>query len=229
MHTRSRFVLAFLAILCLGAATASADWYDGFESYPAGGGVDGMGGWAGWNGDSAADAIVTDLLAFAGSQSLAVAGACDIVQAFSGYTAGVWHLSAWMYIPTDYSGETYFIVLNTYEPNGTQNWSTQIHFVDGSIIVDIGGGTASYITGEWVEVMLVIDLESDLQSFYYDGTLVSQWSWTEGMSGGGALNIGCIDLYANGATPVYYDEMRLEPATVAVEQKSFSQVKSLFR
>lgn len=229
MHTRSRFVLSLCAILCLGVATASADWYDGFETYPAGGGLHGMGGWAGWNGDPAADAIVTDLFAFVGSQSVAIAGGADIVQAFSGYTAGVWILSAWMFIPTDFDGETYFIVLNTYEPNGAQNWSVQTHFTAGTIISDTGGETIPYVSGEWAELRLEIDLGANVQTFYYNGNMFYQASWTEGVSGGGALNIGCVDLYANGATEVYYDEMRLEPAAVAVEQKSFSQVKSLFR
>ncbi len=230
MQKRSRIIIAIGVLLILGTATAQADWFDGFESYPAGGGIHGQGGWAGWNDDPAFDAIISDLQAFTGSQSVAIAGAADIVQPFSGYNSGVWYLTTWMLIPNDFSGETYFLVLNTYAPNGAQNWSVQIRFTGGTITTDTAGGeTMPYVTGQWSELQLVIDLQSDLQTFYYNGTMLYQASWSEGVSGGGAVEIACVDLYANNATPVYYDEMSLAPATVSVESKSLSQVKNLFR
>jgi len=229
MTKRSRIIITICALVALGAATAQADWYDGFESYPAGGGIHGMGGWAGWNGDPAFDAIISDFFAYAGSQSVAIASAADVVQQFSGYTSGVYNFRTWMYIPADFTGETYFLMLNTYEPNGSQNWSTQIRFSNGMMVTDTPGGeTMPYVTDEWAELMLTIDLSSDTQTFYYNGVMLYQTSWTEGVSGGGALNIGCVDLYANSASEVYYDEMSLELATVAVESRSLSQVKALF-
>ena len=230
MNHRSRFILILGVLVALAPLAAQADWYDGFESYPAGGGLHGLGGWMGWNDDPAFDAVVNDLYAFAGTQSLAVAGNADIVQSFSGYTNGIWNLVTWMLIPGNFIGETYFIALNTYQPNGAQNWSVQVRFSGGLIQTDSAGGeTMPYVTDQWAEVRLVIDLQSNLQTFYYNGAVLYQASWTEGVSGGGALDIGAIDLFANGASEVFYDEMSLSPATVAVESKSLSQVKSLFR
>lgn len=233
MKHRSRIIIASVALVAfvaIGPAAAQTDWYDGFESYPAGGGLHGMGGWAGWNGDPAWDAVVTDLYAFTGSQSVAIAGTADIVQAFNGYTAGVWNLNAWMLLPADFTGETYFIVLNTYVPNGDQNWSVQVRFSDGQVITDSPGGESlPWITGEWVELRLVIDLQTDLQTFYYDDSMLYQISWTEGMSGGGALSIGALDLYANGASEVFYDDISLMSATVGTESRSLSAIKDLFR
>jgi len=229
MSNRSRILITLTAIIALGAATAQADWYDGFESYPVGGGLHGLGGWRGWNGDPAGDALVTDLYAYSGTQSVAVSGATDIVQAFSGYSSGLWNLIAWMYMPADFTGETYFIALNTYSPNGTQNWSVQVHFTNGQVISDTGSETLPWILGQWVELRLEIDLVNNLQTFYYNNTFLYQASWTEGVSGGGALNIACIDLFANSASPVYYDEMSLSQGGVATQAKTWSDVKGLFK
>ena len=41
MHARSRLILTLCAILALGVATASADWYDDFDSYTTGQMLDG--------------------------------------------------------------------------------------------------------------------------------------------------------------------------------------------
>jgi len=54
-----------------------------------------------------------------------------------------------------------------------------------------------------------IDLDADWQEFYYNGQLLTAKSWTDGVSGDGALNIGAVDLFANGASSVYYDDMSL--------------------
>jgi hypothetical protein len=230
MTKRSRIIITICALVALGAVSAQANWYDGFESYTAGSGIHGMGGWSGWNDDPAFDAIISDFFAYAGSQSVAITGAADIVHRFSGYDAGVWNFRAWMLIPAGFTGETYFLMLNTYEPNGSQNWSTQIRFTNGMIVTDTPGGESMpYVTGQWAELLLTIDLNADLQTFYYDGVMLYQASWTEGVSGGGVPNIACVDLFANAATEVYYDELSLEMATVAVESKSLSQVKALFR
>ncbi len=111
----------------------------------------------------------------------------------------------------------YFILLNTYVPLGTNNWSTQIHFnsTAGQVIGDPGpgstGGSAALITGQWVELRVEINLDADTQTVFYNNQMLYTGSWTDGQSGGGALNIGAVDLYANGASVVYYDDMVLEP------------------
>ena len=55
----------------------------------------------------------------------------------------------------------------------------------------------------------MIDLDGNTQNFFYGGQLLFSSSWTEGMSGGGALNIAAVDLYANGATSIFYDDISL--------------------
>jgi uncharacterized repeat protein (TIGR01451 family) len=70
-------------------------------------------------------------------------------------------------------------------------------------------GTLPLIKGQWVEIRVEIDLTNDTQSFYYGNTLLFTGSWTGGMSGGGVLNIANVDLFANGASVVYYDDISL--------------------
>ena len=60
---------------------------------------------------------------------------------------------------------------------------------------------------------MVIDLVADTQAFYYGNQLLFQGSWTGGMSGGGITSIAAVDLFANGATSVYYDDISLVPST----------------
>jgi MYXO-CTERM domain-containing protein len=65
-------------------------------------------------------------------------------------------------------------------------------------------------------VRFEIDLDADVQDIYYDGNLLSSKSWTDGVSGGGALNIGAVDIFANGASPIYWDDMSLVPTPGAL-------------
>lgn len=186
------------------------DWQENFDSYVAGSQIIGQGGWEGWGGDPNAGAIVTDTVALSTANSVAIAGPSDLVHQYSGYDTGWWIYTANLYIPSSFSGTSYFILLNSY--GGTNNWSTEVQFDSSSgLVVNDGnsGGNMPYITDQWVEVRVEIDLVNNVQDFYYNNTLLYSGSWTEENTGGGALNIAAVDLYANGATPVYYDDISL--------------------
>jgi len=211
-----RLVLSFgaAAVLAAVAATASANWYEDFDSYQTGSGLHGQGGWHGWQGDPTWDAYVTDLYARSAPNSLESTVNTDIVHEFEGYTSGQWTFTAWQYIPEDFAGESYFILLNTYDDGaGLYNWSTQIRFDDeGYVESEFEVAQLGLIYEQWVEVRVEIDLDADVQDIYYGGTLLSSKSWTDGVSGGGAYNIGAVDIFANGASPIYWDDMSLVPA-----------------
>ncbi len=227
---RFLIVIGTLSLVAFVPAVAHADWMDDFESYAVGTSLDGVGGWFGWDNDPAATAYVSDLYAHGGSNSVEILPTSDLVQRYSGYASGMWVYTAWMYIPTDFTGETFFIMLNTYAGSTGSNWSVQVHFTAGQVIGDsVTGATLPWITGQWVELRLEIDLTNDMQIFYYGGNVLYSASWTEGVSGGGVPVIAAVDLFGNGASNVYYDDMSLMPASVAVEGASWGNVKSLFR
>jgi uncharacterized repeat protein (TIGR01451 family) len=191
-------------------------WTDFFDIYDVGSSMHGQGGWKGWGNDPAYTAYVTDTYAQTPNNSVNVVGNSDLVHEYSGYTTDIWVYTAWQYIPSGFSGESYFILLNAYDDAGvTNNWSTQVNFNSalGQVVNEgASGGTLPIINDQWVEIRVEIDLINDVQTFYYDGQVLYTGTWTEEVSGGGALTIGAVDLFANGASPVFYDTLSLEPA-----------------
>jgi hypothetical protein len=193
---------------------STVGWSENFDEYPTGFQLHGQGGWAGWGNDPAAGALTSDVQARSTPNSVDILGASDLTHSYSGYTSGQWTYTAWQYVPTDFTGITYFILLNTYTDGGADtNWSTQVNFNSATgLVTNDGttGGTLPMIKGEWVEIRDVINLDADTQSFYYGGDLLFTGSWTNEMPpGGGAVNIAAVDLFANGASSVFYDDISL--------------------
>jgi len=188
-------------------------WSDNFDSYPTGVSIHGLGGWKGWFNDPAGTAYTRDDPAYSAPNSVEVTGATDLVHEYTGFTSGSWTYRAMQYIPADFSGTTYFILLNSYDDAGLDlNWSTEVQFdsASGQVINDgPDGGTLPMINGQWIEIRVGIDLDNDIQSFYYGGNLLFESTWTGGMTGGGVLNIAALDLFASSASPVYYDDISL--------------------
>ncbi len=191
----------------------SGGWMDNFDSYATGSQLHGQGGWKGWDNQIFAGALTSDAYAHSAPNSAEIEGGADLVHEYEGYTSGQWVYTLWQYVPDDFSGGSYLLLLNTYNDGGPYNWSSQVLFesTSGMVISDGTGDMLPLITGEWVEIRVEIDLDADMQSFYYGGDLLYTSSWTDGLSGGGALNIGAVDLYANGASAIYYDDLSLQP------------------
>jgi hypothetical protein len=191
-----------------------ASWYDNFDSYVTGSQIHGQGGWKGWFNNPIYGALVSNAQARSAPNSIVIVGASDIVHEYSGYNSGTWTYTTWQYIPSGFSGQSYFILLNSYDEAGIGlNWSTQVNFDSSSGLVTndgVSAGTLPMVTDEWVELRVEIDLDSDLQTFYYNDQLLYTGTWTGEVSGGGALNIGAVNYYANGVSAIYYDEPSLK-------------------
>jgi len=224
------FVIALVLVLPL-VALASVDWFDDFDSYPTGQDLHGVGGWKGWGNDPTFTAFTTAAQAASAPNSVDIVGNSDLVHEYSGYTSGTWTFGACQYLPSDLEGQTYFILLNQYDDAGaTNNWSTQVLFdVLAGTVVDTGasGATAPVVTNQWVPIDIQIDLTQDTQAFYYNGVLFYTGTWSGHVSGGGIPAIGALDLFANGASSAYYDNLSLTagfnttdcepPAEVSIE------------
>jgi hypothetical protein len=208
---------------------AHAEWSENFDSYANGSGVIGQGGWEGWDNNPAADAYVTDVQSLSAPHSVDITPTTDLIHQFSDYTSGQWVVTAWQYIPSTATGDQYFILLNTYNHGGPYNWSLQVLFSGGFVTDPDTGAQLSMHTDQWVEIRVEIDLDADLQTVYYGGDQLVQKSWTDGVSGDGAVNIACIDLYSAGAADIYYDDLSIEePGATPVENTSWGRIKSLF-
>jgi hypothetical protein len=195
-------------------------WSDDFESYAVGQYLDNAsdpadGGWKAWDSDPAYGAYVMDIEVYDGEKSVEIVDTSDLVHEYSGYTSGKWTYTAMQFVPEELSGNTYFIMLSDYQDGAGQEnkWALQLRFDALNQVVESehDGISLPLITGQWVELLTLIDLDTDVFKFYYDGTLLTEKAWTAGPNneGNGLLNIAAVDLYANGATEAYYDAMSL--------------------
>ncbi|MBN8480705.1 MAG: hypothetical protein J0L88_03835 [Xanthomonadales bacterium] len=202
------------------------EWIENFDTYASGSQIHGQGGWKGWGNAASAGALVSSAQSTSAPNAIAIVGATDLVREFSGYTDGVYVMSARQFVPTGFSGESYFIVQNRYQDAMTDlSWSTQVVFDSADSVVKnfddptFGGanpGSQPLVTGQWSDLLLVIDLDSDRQAFYYNGAVVFSGSWTAQYpvnppNTAGTLTIGAIDLFANNASVVYYDDIAIRP------------------
>jgi|GEM_PF-6830945 len=208
----------------------AALWSEKFDSYGLGSSMHGQGGWKGWGDDPSFDAVVTDAQARSAPHAVDVVDAADLVHEYEDHASGKWVYTAWQYIPSDFVGGqgpqldgSFFVMLNTYSDAGPyedDHWSVQLNFDsnDGMLKVYYGNGMNTvdvpYDTDRWVEIQVAIDLDDDWTEIYYDDTLITGYSWTGGVLGGGAgaLDVAAVDLYANGSTSIYYDNFSLRPA-----------------
>ena len=218
--SRNMLALGTTLIAVVLASATQAVWSDNFDGYGPGS-INGQGGWQGWDNVAVNAGVVTPQIFASPPHSQEIGGLADSVHQFSGYNSGVCVFRTLMYIPTDFSGKQFFILLNTYKDLGPYDWSLQIKFdsATGLVTDDFNAGPSlPYITGNWIPLVNVIDLNNDVRTTYYGGNLLSSGSWKRDT---GVLNIAAIDLYANygetSASPVYYDEMYLtpEPGTIA--------------
>ena len=211
MRFRS-ILLGTLALSGLSALGRADVFTENFDSYPPGP-IAPQGGWAGWDNNALAGmALVNTTQAFSAPNSIQITGPDDLVHLHSGATFGVWQYRAMQYVPSGMTGQSYFILLNTYSHGGTKNWSLQLTFDASSGLVqdfDNMASTAPLVTDQWVELRVEIDMDNDVQRVYYNGALMLTKSWTNGSSGGGARNVGAVDLFANAASPVFYDDISL--------------------
>ncbi len=161
---------------------------------------------------AALDADVVDDVASSEPNSLRLRPDSDMVVVFSGFKGGVWKVRTMVYIPSDHFGETWFILLNLYAHGGNKNWSTQVCFLYGRV-ESLGGsdfagsGSLPWIADAWVPLELEIDLEANVQTIRYDGEFLDETVWQRT----GINEIQAIDLYSNGGSYAYFDDISFTP------------------
>ena len=211
-----RVVVVLLAIAGVSSVASASLFVDDFEAYSAGSALHGQGSWKGWDNDSTWGAPASNAQANSGSISAEIAGNADLVHEFA-LAGEIVEFSAMQYIPDGGAGQNFLIMLNQYSDGGPYDWSVQLNFDLGTGIVtsDFGGAaTANIVYGQWVELKFDIDLDGNTIDEYYNGTLLSTHEWDD--TGNNTLQ--AIDLFANGASPIYYDDITVvpEPATLSL-------------
>lgn len=206
---RWRLLLVALALAGVSGVASAAVFSEDFESYAVGN-LHGQGGWKGWNNDPAATGKVTTKFAAGGTKSVEILGSSDFVHEFTP-KGGRWTFTAKQYIPSGGTGETYFILLNTYADNGTDDWSiqTKYNLATGVITCEMGSPIAKateVVFDRWVEIKILIDLDKNTFQESYNGVLINQGTWDDNAHG----TLQAIDLFGNSASSVYYDDLKIE-------------------
>lgn len=193
-------------------------WSDNFDSYILDQFLDGTpddGGWKGWDNDPAFGAYVVDDQDLSSPHSVEIAYDSDLVHEYGGYTLGQWTYTSQVYVPSGFIGNSYYMLLSDYEDGqGEANkWQFVVRFDSDNQIVESenDGNSLTLITDQWVEIRTEIDLDIDWFQLYYDGDLLVEREWTAGWDGAGdgVLAIDAVDLFASGASEIYYDDMSL--------------------
>jgi hypothetical protein len=203
-------------------ATSTA-WQESFDAYLNDSQMHLQGCWHGWDGNPGAGALVTNVQAHSTPHSVNIGDSSDLVHEFCAAGSGKWKFTTWQFVPGNFQSGcdpsnncgSYVILLNTYQDGGPYNWSAQLHAdsVTHTFIRDgVSPTSAPLVTDRWVQIDVVVNLSSDSYQVFYDGAEVGvAESWTAGVygGGGGALAIAALDLYANGSTVVYHDDISL--------------------
>jgi len=197
------------------APTAAGPWFENFDSYNTNQNLPSQSTWESWNNDpNAANFFATVAQSLSPPNSVEIDNADDAVHRFHGYTLGIWEFSAWVFVPQAMNGQQYFILVNNYPASPSEDWSLQIELDGANGVVNDFNSAASVplVKGQWSWIRIIINLDRDLQSVYYNTQHLVTKSWSGGVQAGGLVNIGAVDLWANNvAVAVYYDDMYLGP------------------
>jgi hypothetical protein len=210
-------------LVTLPGAVDAQFFFDSFDSYLEGSTISGQGGWETWAGDPAANTLVVNSVSYSPANSLAVSGTADIVHQFAGVTTGTWYARLRVYVPSTQLGELYFTILNRYDGGtcgGTDcNWSVQLAMcrsgcggVSPGTATSLGGsdvpgtGSTPLLSDQWVDVVVEINLDMNQYSIWYNNILLDTLPWTVT----GDLNVAAFNLFANGSTESYMDDVWLD-------------------
>jgi hypothetical protein len=208
-----------------------------FDTYVTGSTIAGQGGWTTWDNSPTANTTVVNTQAFTIPNSLLIAGAgangADIVHTFTGVTSGLWYAKARVFIPVTNTGETWFILLNTYTagaPHPIADYGAQVVFcragcttvgVVAGLVRNLGGqvpstATTPLITGQWMEIRADINLTTNQYQLFYNGVLFDTKPWVTTSP----MRFQAFDLFSNAASQSFMDNVWLD-TTVPVEGMSF--------
>lgn len=200
--------LTLVLLMTLATNAWAQVFFDDFESYPANSSIHGHGGWKGWNNMSAWDGTVSNEYAYSGSNSVRIRATTDLVHELN-ISGGRWQVTAMQYIRSATMGASFFILLNTYDDgeNAPKDWSVQTECdMSANTILYWHGGTTPIVFNQWVQLKYIIDLDNNTVQKYYNGNFITTDQWDDDQHG----TLQAIDLYGNGASSVYYDDIKVE-------------------
>ncbi len=221
------------AFLCMPAvALGQVPWSDDFDSYANDSSLHGQGGWKGWDNDPAWTGYVRDDQPKSAPHSLESMGDTDLIHEYPGVEEGTVVYSAWAYVPDDLvpggSDGNYFIMQNLYNDGGPYAWVVQVWFdpTTGLFTGTFGSSAESgtpYLPNSWNHIEVTFYMYDDWVQVRLNGTLLDDpaladhdtlgggYTNSGGVFGGdgSAVDVASVDLFAFGASEIYYDDLSL--------------------
>ena len=142
--------------------------------------------WTTWSNlpcDSVEDPIISTNYRITGTKSVKIVQDNDLVKPFGSHTNGYWHISFWVYIPSDKSG--YFNTLAVFNPPSTYDWGMECYFDlgGGGRLINVPGAPIefSYPIGAWFPVSIIVSfINTPTQAtLRVNNVLILTWDWTQ--------------------------------------------------
>ena len=208
-------LISFLAISTYGQITLIEE---NFDSFAAGSKIvqtiNDQSVWDTWSSTpgGSEDALISDKYSNSPNNSIYLANNNDIVLLFDDLTSGRYQVKFKILIESGKIG--YFNMLHDFA-GGNSQWAFQVYFnPNGMGVVDAGRpSAASFNFGydKWMDVNVVVDLDDDFASFYFDEKEIISWKWSLGTSGGGTLTkLDAVNFYGitqGGSSGMYIDDV----------------------
>jgi len=216
---KMRFTVVILLMIFVGLSAFSQNIIDeNFDSYTAGQQLvqQGAPNWTTWsnNPGSAEDPFVSNAEALSTPNSVIIEGTNDAVLELGGLTSGRYMITVNIYVPSGFLG--YYNILQNFAGT-TSQWGTQVYLDAGGWgHMDAGASDAGEFTfnyNEWFEMHIVIDLDEDYATWYYEDEFVIGWQWSTGTFGTGTLNeLDAMNFYAwtgdsRGTPKTFFDDI----------------------
>jgi hypothetical protein len=201
-------------------------FFDDFEAYTAGTQltVQNPGVWRTWSGASGGgeDPFVSDDTAYSGSNSVVIVADNDLVKPLGTQAKGRWTIEFQIFIPDGRSG--YFNTLADFAGSNSE-WAMDVYFDEGGggrLITENGTATAFTFSYDiWQSCKVYADLNTDVGEFWFNGSLVHTWPWTEGSGGTVPLQLSANDFFGAAAT----DSMFVDDYTVFADTLDLARVQ----
>ena len=213
-------LIFFVSVLFLAQSAQSQNILDdceNFDSYDPGDFVaEVVPGWTTWNNlpGSAQDALIVDVFSNSPLNSFVIEGASGLLQLFepANITSGVYYYSNEIYVATGFCG--YYNLQKDIVPGVEFGFQVFLD-ANGTATADAGAAAAAvfpFTFDEWHSNELIVDLDNDWATFYFDGVMMVEWAWSLGTTGtAGAMTLGGANYYAwasAGNSPMcYFDDV----------------------
>lgn len=188
-----------ICLLSFGISAQTILLDDDFESYTLGFISEQAAHWTTWSGteNGGEDALVTDIFANSGTQSMLVAPGDDMILKLGNQTSGTYTIQWDTYIPAGASGYYNF---QEFEVPG--NFALQFDLTVNGDFESI----ATFPFDTWFTLKHIIDLDNSTIQIFIDETDIGTYNYTN--SGGPSTNLGAVDFFGAEATnEMYVDDV----------------------